>query len=229
VAFGRVLRRQGDTNGDIGYFPNWVEPEYLAPLEEATFSGLPALQDGFRVMFAGNIGAAQDFETILIAAEKVKVYSDIHWFVLGDGRKFKWVKEQIQLRGLTDAVHLLGRHAPETMPGFFTQADVMLVTLKRDPAFALTVPGKIQSYMACGRPIVAALDGEGGRLLVESDAGIAAPAEDPDGLAEAILTMYRMPKEEREAMGRRGKKYCEVNFEQEMLIDRLEGWMRELI
>jgi glycosyltransferase involved in cell wall biosynthesis len=122
----------------------------------------------------------------------------------------------------------MGRYAPETMPAFFAQADVMLVTLKRDPAFALTLPGKVQSYMACGRPIVAALDGEGGRLITESGAGVSVPAEDADALAESILAMYRMPKEEREAMGRRGKEYCEANFEREMLIDRMEVWMREL-
>jgi glycosyltransferase involved in cell wall biosynthesis len=122
----------------------------------------------------------------------------------------------------------MGRHAPEAMPAFFAQADVMLVTLRRDPIFTLTVPGKIQSYMACGRPIVAALDGEGGRLICESGAGFSSPAEDADALAESVLAMYRMPKDERDAMGRRGKEYCDANFEREMLIDRLEGWMREL-
>jgi glycosyltransferase involved in cell wall biosynthesis len=104
----------------------------------------------------------------------------------------------------------------------------MLVTLKQDPAFALTVPGKIQSYMACGRPIVAALDGEGGRLIQESGAGLATPAEDADALANSVLTMYHMPKQEREAMGDRGREYCEKNFERGMLFDRLEGWMRQL-
>ena len=210
-----------------GFFPNWYEPEYREQLEDDLTNHL-SLPAGFRVMFAGNIGVAQDFATILAAAEQLKFYPDIHWVILGDGRQFEWVKEQVQSRGLVETVHLLGRHPPTAMFGYFSQADTMLVTLKRDPAFALTVPGKIQSYLACGRPIIAALDGEGARLIAESGAGLSSPAEDANALAESVLTMYRMPKEEREAMGRRGKEYREKNFEREMLIDRLEGWMREL-
>jgi glycosyltransferase involved in cell wall biosynthesis len=180
-------------------------------------------------MFAGNIGVAQDFGTILSAAEMLKSYPDIFWIILGDGRQYEWVKEQVKIKGLTGKILMMGRHAPEAMSAFFSLADTMLVTLKRDPAFALTVPGKIQSYMACGKPIVAALDGEGGRLIKESGTGLSSPAEEPAALAESILTLYRMPKTEREAMGLRGKAYCEKNFGRDMLLDRLDGWMRELI
>lgn len=223
------VRSKGVDAERIGYFPNWYEPEYGSDRTDAGERQQPTLPQGFRIMFAGNIGVAQDFGTILTAAEMLKPYPEIHWVIVGDGRHFEWVREEVKLRDLTDRVHLLGRHAPEAMLGFFAQADTMLVTLKRDPAFALTVPGKIQSYMACGRPIVAALDGEGGRMIEESGAGLTSPAEDVDALAASVLTMYRMPKQEREAMGTRGKEYCEEHFEREMLIDRLEGWMRELI
>lgn len=208
---------------NLGYLPNWYEPEYTTKQPEQD-----VLPHGFRIMFAGNIGSAQDFNTIIATAEKLKGYSEIHWVILGDGRKSEWVLEQVTLRGLANTFHLMGRYPPEAMAGFFSQADVMLVTLKRDPIFSLTVPGKIQSYMACGRPIVAALDGEGGHLVVESGAGLSVPAENPDALAEAVLTMYRMSKEERDAMGISGKEYCEANFDREMLIDRVEGWMRDL-
>ncbi len=206
------------------YFPNWQEPEYS---EADTIP--ESLPEGFRVVFAGNVGAAQDFETILSVAEKLRAYPDIQWVILGEGRRFEWVKEQVDLRKLSTLFHLKGRFPAEMMPSFFAQADVMLVTLKRDPVFALTVPGKIQSYMACGRPIVAALDGEGGRLIAESGSGLSVPSEDVDALADAILTMYQMPMEERESMGVRGKKYCEANFDRNMLLDRLDGWMRQLV
>lgn len=208
----------------IGYFPNWQEPEYTK--STTITEQLPA---GFRVVFAGNVGIAQGFETILAVAEKLKVYSEIQWVILGDGRHLPWVKEQVEMRDLSALFHLKGRYPAEMMPAFFAQSDVMLVTLKSDPLFALTVPGKIQSYMACGRPIVAALDGEGGRLVIESGAGISVPAENVEALAGAILTMYQMPKEQREEMGRRGQHYCAMNFDRETLMDRLEGWMRELL
>lgn len=213
-----------NNSGLIDYFPNWQEPEYSAAKASAE-----CLPTGFCVVFAGNVGAAQDFETIIAAAEELKGYSDIQWVILGDGRRLDWVREQVKGRNLASSFHLKGRYSPAAMPAFFAQADVMLVTLRRDPAFALTVPGKIQSYMACGRPIVAALDGEGGRLITESGSGLSVPAEDITALADAILTMYRMPKDERESMGSRGKEYCAANFEREMLLDRLEGWMREMV
>ena len=211
------------------FFPNWYEPEYSAQSSSNEKMRIPDLPTGFHVMFAGNIGVAQDFGTILSAAEMLKSYPDIFWVILGDGRQYEWVKEQVKIKGLTGKILMMGRHAPEAMPAFFSLADTMLVTLKRDPAFALTVPGKIQSYMACGKPIVAALDGEGGRLIKESGTGLSSPAEEPAALAESILTLYRMPKTEREAMGLRGKAYCEKNFGRDMLLDRLDGWMRELI
>ena len=74
---------------------------------------------GFCVMFAGNIGATQDFETILSAAEQLKEYDDIHWVIVGDGRMRPWVEAQIEERGLTETFHLLGRHPVELMPRFF--------------------------------------------------------------------------------------------------------------
>ena len=212
-----------DNPARLDYFPNWQEPEYSAA---ATIT--ECLPEGFLVVFAGNIGAAQDFETILSVAWKLKGYLDIQWVIFGDGSRLDWVKEQVKLRELSASFHLKGRYPLEAMPGFFAQADLMLVTLKRDPAFALTVPGKIQSYMACGRPIVAALDGEGRQLITESGSGLSVPAGDVDALADAVLIMYRMPKDQREVMGKRGKRFCETNFEREKLMDRLEGWMREL-
>ena len=215
---GKGIKRE-----QLGYFPNWQEPEYVdtAPVTER-------LPQGFCIVFAGNIGVAQDFETVLSAAEKLKVYNDIQWVILGDGRRFERLKVQVEKRGISATFHLKGRYPSEAMPGFFAQADVMLVTLKHDPAFAMTVPGKIQSYMSCGRPIVAALDGEGGRLVIESGAGLSVPAEDVDGLVEAILAMYRMPRSDRDAMGILGKEYCSAHFDRTLLMDRLEGWLNDL-
>jgi glycosyltransferase involved in cell wall biosynthesis len=179
-------------------------------------------------MFAGNIGKAQDFETILQAAERLKGYRDIHWVVLGDGRMFEWVQEQVSRRRLTDTVHLLGRHPVEKMPQYFALADVMLVTLRQDPIFALTIPAKVQSYLACAKPLIAALDGEGAKVVQEAQAGFTPPAEDAQALADAVLTMYRMPEAERRQMGVRGRKYFEAHFDRNMLLDRLDGWLRSL-
>jgi len=180
-------------------------------------------------MFAGNIGVAQSFETILGAAEKLRDHHDIHWLILGDGRQFNWVQEEAARRGLSRCVHMLGRYPVESMPKWFAQADVLLVTLKRDPIFALTIPSKVQSYMACGRPILASLEGEGARVIEEAQAGMVVVPEDASALAEAVLTLSLMSSSEREVMGQNGRRYFLQEFERNNLLARLDGWMKELV
>lgn len=212
----------------IQYLPNSAEDLYkpiALPDEAPEHATLP---DGFRVMFAGNVGAAQDFGTILNAAERLKTIKDIQWVILGEGRALTWVKEQIGQRGLSASVKLMGRHPVESMPRFFSLADVMLVTLKNTPIFALTIPSKIQSYMACGKPIIAALNGEGARVIQEASAGIAVPAEDPMRLADAVFCMYQLTVEEREQMGANGLHYFKENFQRGMLLDRLDAYLQGL-
>jgi colanic acid biosynthesis glycosyl transferase WcaI len=227
-AFFLSVEKLGADRGRILYFPNTSE-EFYQPLQ------LPddaperrEIPGGFCVMFAGNIGAAQDFGTILGAAGMLKCYPDIHWVVLGEGRMSSWVKGEVTQRGLAANVHLLGSRPAESMPRYFSLADVMLATLKREPIFALTIPSKIQSYLACGRPIVAALDGEGARIVEEAGAGLTAPAEDPEALAAAVLAMYKMTAAERGDMGLLGRVYFEKNFERNLLLARLDAWMEKL-
>lgn len=218
---------QGGEAARIVYLPNWAEGFYQPVIFQQDAAERKSVPEGFVVMFAGNMGVAQDFPTILSAAETTKERQDIHWVILGDGSMKEWVAQEIHARGLWKTVHLLGRHPVETMPRFFSLADVMLVTLKREPIFALTIPGKVQSYLACGRPIIAGLDGEGGRVIRESDAGIACPSESPDALAAAVLKMAQMPAVERHEMGQRGLRYYQANFERRMIMDHLERLMEK--
>lgn len=228
-AFRPSIKRLGVSEERIIYFPNSAEELYrpvILSSDAAEHSLVPA---GFCVMYAGNIGAAQSFETILAAAERLKPYSNIHWIVFGDGRVAAWVRAQITERELTSSVHMLGRHAMETMPRYFALADAMLVTLKNEPILGLTIPARVQSYLACGRPIVAGINGEGARIINEAGAGLTVAAEDADALADAVLTMYKMSKQERDAMGARGREYFLAHFESSMLMDRLERWMKETV
>jgi glycosyltransferase involved in cell wall biosynthesis len=190
---------------------------------------LDSIPPGFWIMFAGNIGAAQDFKTIIASAEKLKEREDIHWIIVGDGRMREWAENEETNRGLSKKFHFLGRHPLEAMPAFFSHADALLVTLRKDPIFTLTIPAKIQSYLACGRPVIAALDGEGAKVIDDAGAGFTCPAENSDALAQAVLKMYETPKSEREKMGACGRAYYEANFDRDMLLDRLEVWMRELV
>jgi colanic acid biosynthesis glycosyl transferase WcaI len=212
----------------ILYFPNSAEKLYQPlKLKSDTFES-SLMPSGFKVMFAGNIGAAQGFVTILDAASMLKEHKEIQWVIIGDGRMRSWVENEIKKRDLKETFHLLGKYPVETMPRFFSFADTLLVTLKKDPIFSLTIPGKLQSYLACARPIIAVLDGAGADVIEESKSGLVCPPDDSNKLAEAVLKMYNMSKENRTRMGNAGRKYFEAYFEGEMLVNKLEAWMKEV-
>ncbi|HKA44158.1 MAG TPA: glycosyltransferase family 4 protein [Burkholderiales bacterium] len=226
-AFIEPVRAFGISADRIAYFPNSAEAFYRPVTVETEATERAKLPDGFRVMFAGNIGVAQDFETIIAAAERLKPFPDIRWIIVGDGRMLSWVEAEVARRSLQASVFLLGRYPPASMPRWFALADVMLVTLREDPIFAMTIPAKAQSYFACARPIVAALDGEGARVIREAGAGITVAPGNAAALAEAVMALYRMPEPERHAMGERGRRYFEQHFERERLLGQLEKWMDE--
>lgn len=219
------VRAAGGEEEKIRYFPNWAEPLY-EPLPRT--APLPApLPEGFRIMFAGNVGAAQDFPAILDAAERLKAESRIHWIILGEGRMLDWVRSEVALRGLAATVHLLGQHPASSMPAFFAHADAMLVSLSDDPVFALTIPAKVQAYLACGRPILAMLDGEGARVVRDARAGIACPPGNGAALAQAALSLARMSAAEREQLGANGLACSHSEFDRATLMARLELWLAE--
>ncbi len=226
-AFVPEIGRHGVPDSDILYFPSWGE-SLFQPLRQADTTLLTPLPEGFKVLFAGNIGEAQDLPAVLKAAELLRDRTDIQWLIVGDGRMAAWAKEEVQRRGLSQ-VHFLGRHPLESMPHFYAVADALLLPLKREPIFALTIPGKLQSYLACARPILAMLDGEGARIVQESGAGLTCPAGDADGLAKQVLSLSAMSDSERQAMGLNGRNYYEANFDRTRLFDQLESWLEDAI
>jgi glycosyltransferase involved in cell wall biosynthesis len=208
----------------IVYYPNSVDDSFAVPAK-GELPIVAGLDEGFSVMFAGNIGVAQGVEVIVEASSLLEEYVDIHFVVFGEGSRWEWMKEEIRRRKLHN-VHLPGRFPIETMPGFMQKAAVLLVTLADHEIFRATIPSKVQAYLAAGRPILACLNGEGADLIVEADAGLAVPAEDGRALAAAILRIYCMPPEERQAMGDRGRLYYKQHFDHDMLVDQLIGHLR---
>jgi glycosyltransferase involved in cell wall biosynthesis len=190
--------------------------------------GVPVVENSFNVLFAGNVGEAQDFPAILAAAESLRSNDRIRWLIVGDGRAAGWVAAEIERRGLEKTVLMLGRHPLEQMPRFYKHADVLLISLKNEPIFSMTLPGKLQSYLAFGMPVLAMLNGEGAEIVRESGAGLACPAGDGRALAAAVLDMASRSEAERAQMGRNGRAYCAREFDRGVLISRLESWLEGL-
>jgi len=219
--------KAGASRERIAYFPNWAEAIYHPvelPADAPEYEELPL---GFNVMFAGNLGEAQSLETIVEAANQLRDIPDIHWVIIGDGRRVSWLRSEIHTLGLGANAHFLGRRPLESMPRYFAAADALLVTLKADPVFALTIPSKVQSYLACARPIIGALDGEGADVIQRAGAGLVVGAADAVGLAKAVLSLHAMSAEDRNIMGKRGRDYFENEFSPQLLINKLEGWMHD--
>ena len=208
----------------VEYFPSWAESIFDSP-DDSEALELPPKNAKFDVMFAGNIGDAQDFPAILAAAERLRDRTEVRWLIVGGGRAADWVADEIVRRRLQGSVLMLGRHPVERMPAFYRRADVMLVTLKDEPIFAMTIPGKLQSYLVAGVPIVGMLNGEGARAIEAAGAGIVCAAGDDEALSRAIVEMFRKPADERIAMGACGRTYGHREFGRERLMDKLENWL----
>ncbi len=203
----------------VEYFPNTVDSNFYN-LKNKKSPLIYSLNTGFSILFAGNIGNAQSMETIVEASLILQKYSDIKIVVVGSGSKLDWVFEQKKLKNLNN-LHLEGHFPVDVMPSIMRSASVLLVSLKDNPILDLTVPNKIQAYLATGKPIIASLNGEGARIVVESGAGLAVPAEDAQALANAILKLYKMSENELAAMADNGRKYFKKNFDEHVLITKL--------
>ncbi|MBX8538170.1 glycosyltransferase family 4 protein [Pseudomonas cichorii] len=213
------------TDDRLVYFPSWAEDDFS--------SSSPPMCDlikpdpnVFTVVFAGNLGEAQDFPAVLDAAESLRASNAVRWVIVGDGRMSEWIAEQIATRQL-DNVHLLGRHPLEAMPGLFAQADALLVSLKTNDVFEKTIPGKVQAYLASGRPILGMINGEAARVINESGAGFACDSGDAQGLAAITRALADAGQTQRESMGRAGRNYYEQHYAKGNLLMRLETLFRQ--
>jgi len=222
----QIRRYSGDT--EVRYFPQWAEAVHDAD-DHTPAPEVEAKPGAFNIVFTGNIGDAQDFPTVLDAAERLKAQAPhVRWIIVGDGRVAPWVRQQVQQRGLEEQVLLPGRFPVERMPSFYEHAQALLVSLRPEPIFALTLPGKLQSYLAAGLPILAMLDGEGASVVRDAGAGLACPAGDAQALAAAALQLAGLPPAEREEMGRRGRQLGATEFDRRRQIDKLEAWLGAL-
>lgn len=222
---GSIASHCGDKE-KIRYFPSWAEDVFMdgdvQPAPE-----VPQWTGGFTIVFAGNIGEAQDIPAVLDAAERLKDNTSIRWVIVGDGRKSDWLQYEVAHRGLGNQVLLPGRFPLDRMPSFYAHADALLVSLKRDPVFSMTIPGKVQSYLMAGIPLLGMLDGEGATVICDAKAGMTCEAGDGASLAKAVLTLSAMPTGERNQLGLNGREYAKQEFNRTQLIDRLDVLLAE--
>jgi glycosyltransferase involved in cell wall biosynthesis len=212
----------------IFFYPNSSEDLSNAAQAVVTDDFLvSAIAQDFSIVFAGNIGKAQACETIVYAAELLKDHKNIKFFIIGDGSQAQVIASEVEKRGLINVV-LPGRLPSELMPSLYSVASVLLVSLRDDVALSATMPSKLQSYLSAGKPIIASLNGEAARVVVEADAGFVCPAESPHALAECVLALFSMPKQERERFGMNGLRYFRAHFDLNKQVAKLISHLNKL-
>lgn len=219
-SFVASIKQYKVSNDKLIYLPNFISGDFYPATVSEHASERKLLPTGFIVMFAGNLGVAQDLPAVIAAAEILKTHQDIHFVLLGDGRNKATLEALVADKGLNN-VHFLGRYPAKQMPHFFALADALLMSLCDEPIFALTIPSKLQAYMACGRPILAMLNGEGANIVAEADAGLVIPAGDAAGLAKAVLLLQAMDADHREQFGQNALQYSRQHFDRDRLLQQL--------
>lgn len=181
-------------------------------------------------IFAGNIGQQQNIECILKAVSKIKTSKPYHIHIYGNGTSFDTCKELATKLNVNDRVTFYGRVAKEELTKIYPKMDAFLLTLCSESKIgfvANTVPAKLQGYMSAGKPIIASVDGGAKEIIEECQCGIVVAADDVDGYAKAI-TEYIEHKEKYADCGQRAKKYFDENFDKKVVMDKLEGYLKQL-
>lgn len=217
--FRDSILTKGNYENKLVYFPNWAEDSILKGNSNYP---IPELPHGFKILFAGNIGVAQDVNSIIKAALILKEELDIHFVFVGDGRSKQELEDFVINNYLSKTVHFMGRFPIDAMKTFFNKADVLLVSLKDELIFNVTVPAKLQAYLCTHKPILGILNGEGAELINEAQCGFSTNAGDSEGLAREIVKLYELSVEQRNILGQNGFKYFEENFTMTKCIDNLE-------
>ena len=231
-----IYRRADDllvsSRGFVNYFRQVLKLEdkrirYMPQYAEDLFDTLPEpaqKKDSVDFMFAGNVGALQSVDTIVEAARLVQNEKKIHIHIVGGGIALETCKKQAE--GLEN-ITFHGRHDIGEMPAFYAMADAMLITMKDDPVLSATLPGKVQTYMAAGKPVVGAIGGETARVVNEDAAcGMCCAPEDAKGLADIML---RIAEDDalRVQFGENARRYYQEYFRKEQFFALLETVLQE--
>lgn len=226
--FGPIEDISGDPTR-LRYVPNPVPVTRQLQRPEPDVTDLAArIGERFSVVFAGNFGRAQALDVVLAAAEQLRDLPQVRLVLIGSGRIGDDLRSEVRRRRI-DNVDMPGRFPAETMPTLLAQAGALLLTLRDEAIFSRTVPSKLQIYLATGRPIIAALKGEGARIVEEAGAGLVCAPGDATALAEAIRTMAQADVHHRAEMGKAALAYFEANFAPEIVTNGLAGHIEEAI
>ena len=226
--FRTALVARGVSPADVSVVYNWSPDAGAAavtgPLDSAEQAQLAGR---FNVLFAGNMGPAQALETVIKAAAQLQAVRPSVQFVLaGGGVSAEFLQRLVCELGVTNVL-FLPRRSPGAMPALYAAVDVVLVHLRDDPLFAITIPSKTQTYLAAGRPLLLAVRGDAARLVEAAEAGLICPPEQPAAMAACVQQLHDLPPADRAGMGRRGRAYYNDHLDMPIGVTTLLARLRD--
>lgn len=196
-----LVKRTGKPDSDICVIPQCCEKIYEKPIFSPQLA--KKFPDGFNLVFTGNLSPAQDFPLILKSATILKKEGyHINWIIVGDGMSRKEIQRQVQRRGLEQCFFFEGFHPIEDMPKYAGIADGLIACLSPSPLLDCTIPAKVMSYLASGKPIILAMDGEAKALINQNHCGFAGDSGNLPQLVANIKKLYHLTPEQRQKMGK---------------------------
>ena len=221
----RLCQRTGKPKSAVAAIPQYCEDFYAVPQRdaelEARFSGR------FNLVFTGTFTPAQSLDMVLRAVLQARSMGaeKLHLLLVGDGMSRESLQDLARELNAGDAVTFYGSVPAKEVPKFKALADALLISLSDSPDLGLTVPGKLASYMAAGKPILGSMNGAGFAVVQQSGGGLASPACDQQALAENMVKLYTMDSARRAALGTKAKKYYLAHYRRAELLRRLETFI----
>ena len=221
--FAENLRQRGVPEDKIVFWPQFcLNPDLTGVVKPEIYS-----QDTFNIVFAGNLGDAQGLDLMVEAARELKD-SSVRWYLVGDGRAKARLEQKVKDCGVEKEVTFVGRVSEKEADRYVHFADCAYLSFKDNKIFNMTLPAKLQTYLACGTPILAAAGGESARLIGENGIGFVCQPRLSE-LVTAVKQAVSMSREEHEAMSKAARTYYEKHFTMDALVADLEKMMREEI
>tara|TARA_B100000963_G_scaffold137846_1_gene119947 strand:+ start:26221 stop:27432 length:1212 start_codon:yes stop_codon:yes gene_type:complete len=202
------------------FFPNWAEDIFYSKVKNISNDKFN-YPEGFNIVFTGNIGESQGFEDIVEAA-KMTSKTSINWILIGDGRKRDWIKRQIDDQNIKN-IYIPGSYPIELMPSYFSSADSLLITLKKDEVFSNTLPAKLQPYLTSGKPILGNLSGEGLDIIQKNKIGLGCDPGNPAQLAKLAIEMSLFNKKKLLEISKNSLRLNKNVFAKEKILSQLES------
>lgn len=212
-SFIKIVKNRVDKSKVI-YFPNWADLTVEKPLKEKIKNNIFS-NEKINLLYAGNIGQAQDFNTLINACKKID-YHKIKFIIMGDGRFKEEFIESIKINNLNKYFVFFNFVSNNEVYKYLNSADFLYLSLNDSELFSMTVPAKLQTYMAIGKPVIANINGEGANLINDSKCGFVTDSGDYNGLIRIFDKILKLPKNECVKKGLNGREFYRKNFKSEL-------------